>query len=361
MVTLANGLVARGYRIDLVLARAHGPFLEEVDRAVRLVALGTRSPLGGAYRLARYAQTSRTPVILFANILSNVAGILIRSLTGRPPRIVLREGSTLSMELPYERTHARRAVRFAARLAPRLYARADAIVTVSNGAADDLIEHFRIPREKIHCIYNPIITPELLASHDEPPPHAWYREKEPVVLAVGRLSTAKDYPTLLRAVARVRRNVPCRLIILGDGPDRDALGRLASELEISGVVDMPGFVQDPYPYMRQAGVFVLSSKWEGLPGTLIQALACGCPIVSTDCHSGPSEILRDGRYGELVEVGNGEQMATAIERALAGHRAEPVDSAWLMRFSAGPALDKYAEVLGLAPAESPPKSRQAPR
>jgi glycosyltransferase involved in cell wall biosynthesis len=148
------------------------------------------------------------------------------------------------------------------------------------------------------------------------------------VLSVGRLSKQKDFGTLLRAFARVREDRPARLVILGDGPERSMLESLISELGLDEVAALPGWVANPYPWMAHAGVYVLSSRWEGLPSVLIEALYCGVPIVATDCLSGPREILEGGEHGLLVAVGDVDALARGIESALAGDVPPPAAASW---------------------------------
>jgi glycosyltransferase involved in cell wall biosynthesis len=197
----------------------------------------------------------------------------------------------------------------------------------------------------MRVIYNPVIDAALYAKADAPVEHPWFQPNQPpVVLAAGRLVALKGYDTLLRAFARVRQETFARLVILGEGPERPNLERLAAELGVAADVDMPGFDPNPFRYMKRAGVFVLSSRCEGLPNVLIQALACGCPVVSTDCPSGPSEILDGGRYGALVPVDDVEAMAGAIVRALLGQVA-PAPSAWLEQFRVEVVAEQYLRVM----------------
>jgi glycosyltransferase involved in cell wall biosynthesis len=176
-----------------------------------------------------------------------------------------------------------------------------------------------------------------------------------VILGVGKLERQKDFPTLLRAFARLRVEGPFRLAILGEGPQRDQLERLARDLAISGDVLLPGFQMNPFAWLARAAVFVLSSAWEGASNALMEALACGCPSVSTDCFSGPSETLDAGRYGPLVPVGDDRALAEAIAHVM----RSPQDRARLMAraevFSVDRAATAYLDVLSrvAAPRQAP--------
>lgn len=145
------------------------------------------------------------------------------------------------------------------------------------------------------------------------PEHPWYKDKKtPLIIAVGRLSPEKDYKTLLSAYKKVKEQIECRLIILGEGAERTNLLNLANSLDITEYIDLPGFVSNPYAWIARSNLFVLSSRYEGLPTVLIEALACGTPVVSTNCISGPAEILENGKFGDLVPVGDVEALAKAI-------------------------------------------------
>jgi glycosyltransferase involved in cell wall biosynthesis len=231
------------------------------------------------------------------------------------------------------------------------YLTADAIVAVSNGVADDLATTAKIPRQRISTIYNPVVGPDILDLAEEPLDHPWFdRDAPPVILAAGRISPQKDYSTLIRAFSRVHAKRKVRLIILGAEGHGCAdyvqeVRSLASQHPIAEDVLFAGFVANPFAYMARASLFVLSSAYEGLPGVLIQALACGCPVVSTDCPSGPMEILDGGRYGALVPVGNETAMAEAIATTL----DNPIDAAVLKAradyFSIDQAIDGYLRLL----------------
>jgi glycosyltransferase involved in cell wall biosynthesis len=195
----------------------------------------------------------------------------------------------------------------------RTYHLADSIVAVSHGLADDLANSLQCDRSTIDVIYNPVVTPALLAKAVEPLDHPWFQPNQPpVILAVGSLEPRKGFFTLVRAFARVRQVRPVRLVILGEGPDREPLKLLARSFGIDQDLDLPGFVENPYKYMKRARLFVLSSRSEGLPTVLIEAMAVGTQVVSTDCPSGPNEILEGGKWGTLVRIENDEQMAAAI-------------------------------------------------
>ena len=241
-------------------------------------------------------------------------------------RVVITEHNTISMARRYQP----RFFRIISNLLIRMnYPFADRIVAVSHGVADDLSTIAKIPRDKITVIANPIITPEMISKTKEEFDHPWFKPGEPpVILAIGRFTTQKDFPLLVNAFAEVRKSMAARLIILGDGPDRSELLSLVNKLQLEEDISMPGFVQNPYPYLVHASLFVLSSQWEGLPTVLAEALYCGTPLVATDCQSGPVEILEGGKYGKLVPVGDQISLVEAIITSLNNPKIAPPAASW---------------------------------
>lgn len=326
MAKLAGGIADQGYDVDLVLSRAEGHYLAEVPDTVRIVDLHASRVLASVPGLIRYLRRERPAAMLTSMNYVNVVGIWARALARVDTRLVVNEQNALSLETAHS---SRRRHRFLPRLIGRFYPWADRIVSVARGTADDLARTTGLPRERIEVVHNPIVTPELMELAKAPVDHPWFRPGEPpVVVSVGRLSPQKDFGTLLRAFALVRDRRPARLVILGEGPERGSLEKLVSELGLVDAASLPGWVANPYPWMVHAGAYVLSSRWEGLPSVLIEALYCGVPIVATDCLSGPREILDDGEHGLLVPVGDVEALARGIESALDGHVQPPAPVSW---------------------------------
>lgn len=342
MVTLANGFAERGYAVDLVLAKAEGPFLPEVARKVRIVDLGARRVVSSLPGLVRYLRRERPRAMLSALNHANVIALLARRLAGVPTRLVVSERAHLSSSLGSAPSLRGRLMPWFMR---RTYPWADGVVAVSAGVADDLAQAIGLPRQRIAVVYNPVVTDEVLVGAEAPLDHPWFAPGEPpVVLSAGRLTMQKDFGVLLRAFAHLRAQRPARLMILGEGELRPELESLTQQLGIHADVALPGFRDNPYAYMRRAAVFVLSSRFEGLPNALIQAMACGTPVVSTDCPSGPAEILEDGQWGRLVPVGDAAALAEAILATLA--ETNPPDVARRARdFGVDQAVDGYLRVM----------------
>jgi glycosyltransferase involved in cell wall biosynthesis len=229
-----------------------------------------------------------------------------------------------------------------------LYPWADDIVAISKNVAEDIIGYAGVPPAKVHVLYNPVITPDLLNKAKEDAGHVWLKQGQPpVILGAGRLTEQKDFGTLLYAFAILRKKMDARLIILGEGEQRSELETIVRRLDISKDVDLYGYVENPYSFMRQSSVFVLSSKWEGSPSVVIAALACGCPVISTDCPGAIREILADGAYGYLVPVGDAAAMAEAMKKVLAGG-GKQIAPNWLDQFSVENVTDQAMKILKLS-------------
>ena len=314
MKNLVPTLASHGTRIDLLQIRNHGPYWDTLPEGVRSIPLGTRSVYTSLPGLVRYLRKSRPHVLLSDKYRVNRVAILARRLAGVPVRLGVRTGTTVSKDLERRGAFDRR---FEYSFIRRFYPWADCLITPSQGAAEDLARIAGLPSERITVIPNPVVDGKLLQSAEEAVDHPWFECGDiPVILGVGELSARKDFATLVRAFARLRRARPCRLMILGKGKQREKLLTLADELGVAEDMELLGFRQNPYPYMRRAKEFVLTSVCEGMPTVLIEALALGTPVVSTDCPSGPREILQDDRYGPLVPVGDVEALAEAMAGTL---------------------------------------------
>jgi glycosyltransferase involved in cell wall biosynthesis len=320
MINLANGMHEQGCEVDFVVATTEGPYRNELKAGIRLVDLQAGRVIAAVPGLVRYLRTRR-PVCLFAALdHANLAAVMARRLAGVQTRVILGMRNTLSKELRDDGLKTRCIVA----LARRFYPAADGFVAVSRGVAEDAAALLGLRRDRIMVIPNPVLTPDLPQKAREPLDHPWFRDGEPpVILACGRLAPQKDFPTLLDAFATLRRRRPARLVILGEGELRGQLERRVAALGVAADVAMPGFDSNPFRYMARAQVLALSSRYEGCPNVLVQALACGCAVVATDCQSGPREIL-DGVPGTaLVPVGDAPAMAEAMEGFLASSGTRP--------------------------------------
>jgi glycosyltransferase involved in cell wall biosynthesis len=350
MLNLAHGIAAEGYPLDLVLAKAKGEFLSEVREPVRIVDLKASRALTSGPALVRYLRSERPEAMLSVFGFLNVVAVPAWRLSRVKTRMFVCEQNTVSMETGNASSWG---TRVTPRLMRHLYPWANGVVVVSEGVRDDMVQLTNIPRRHISVIYNPsVVGAETEEKAKQPLDHPWFKpDQPPVLVAVGRLQQQKDYPMLLQAFAQVRRSQPARLLILGEGKERPMLEALIRELDLEEDVGLPGFVMNPYAYMARASLFVLSSRWEGLPTVLIEALCCGTPAVSTDCPSGPREILRNGKYGKLTPVGDAAAFAQAIKAALADPLPKPPPESW-QPYDQGVIVRHYLDLLlGRLPAD----------
>jgi glycosyltransferase involved in cell wall biosynthesis len=343
-VNLAKALWQRGYAVDLVVGTLDGAaYLDELPCGVRLVNLQVNRMAFGGPSLIRYLRRERPSAILATRVHSSCLAVLARQFSGVRTRVIVREsnmvGPGLQAMMPVRRLAFSLAIRYC-------YPRADHVIAVSRGVAAELNGQFGVLWGKLSVVYSPIISDALQNRASEPLDHEWFREGQPpVILSVGRLTAQKDQQTLIRAFALVRKNVVARLLILGEGENRAELEALVSELGLALDVSLLGFRENPFAFMARARLFVLPSAWEGLPGALIQALACGCPVVSTDCPSGPREILQDGRLGRLVPVGDPTNMAKAILESLSNGRKAPCGPEDLRPYTVEHSTREYLRIL----------------
>lgn len=355
MVVLANGLAGRGIRVDLVLADASGPYLREVAPDVRTIPLRGGGVARNLPALIGYLGRERPQVLVSTLPHTSVVALIARWLADRRLPVVIREANTPQAHPSSWNSPKSRVAAWAMQ---RLYRRADGVIAVSAGVADAVEQVMGVPRAKIATLYNPVVTPEMQDLAAEDPGHPWLADDVPVVLAVGSLTARKDYPTLLRAFALLRARMPARLLVLGEGPERPSIEALAAELGIESDVELMGFRANPYAFMARADVFAASSRLEGLPGALVQALACGCPAVATDCPSGPAEVLEGGALGELVAVGDADAMADALERTLRHPPERARLRASTRKYDAAVVIEAYHDYLSrLLRARAPGASR----
>ena len=338
---LAEGLARLGYDVDLVLAAAAGPRLAEIPADVRVVDLHSRRVLTSLPRLVRYLRREKPHALVSVLDHANIVALWARRLAGYPGRVVVVEQNELSEAA---RNGKSRRDRTMPRLVTRFYPWADHVVCVSAGVSQDLVRLTGLPGDKVGVIFNPIVSDDILQKARAPVDHPWFRDGSSVILAVGRLRPQKDFQMLLHAFARARARRPARLVILGEGPERPELEALVRRLEVADDVDLPGAAGNPYAYMTRATAFVLSSRWEGLPTVLIEALSCGAPVIATDCPSGPRDILAGGRYGSLVPVGDVAALANAIEAALDGRLSPAPEESW-RPYEVDTVVDSYLSLL----------------
>jgi len=343
---LINRFSELGYQVDLLVGDPESPYMDRLHAGVRVIDLGTSNAITGVPALAWYLLREKPGTLLTQRIRVNVLALRARNLVRSKTRIFVTSNTNISSQLNSMQPDKQEKQ---LRLMRKYYPQNDGIMAVSRGVAEDTARIIGIPVERIRVIHNPVVTPDLETLASIKPDHPWMTGTEdiPVILGVGRLEPQKDFPNLIRAFALVRKATPCRLMILGEGALRPDLQTLADKLGVSGDLAMPGFVKNPYQYMRAANLFVLSSRWEGSPNGLTEALAIGTPVVATNCPNGPNEILREGKYGPLIPMGDPQALADAVLETL----RHPPDPEFLRsattRYSVTNSAREYLAAMGL--------------
>jgi len=342
-LNLSRSISEKGYDVDLVLLQKEGEYLNDVARGVCVVDLHCSRAALSFFALARYFKEENPDTAVSALPHMNAVTLAANRIAGTNVDIIITKHNPLSIDFSGINFLKRIGITF---LMKSLYPSAKAIIAVSRGVAEDVSKVLSMPINTISIIYNPIVNAEIFVKAEEAPRHPWLVDKRaPIILSVGRLVPQKDFMTLIRAFAVLEGKNDARLIILGEGDERSRLERLVAELGLQERVSLPGFMKNPYAEMASADVFVLSSRWEGFGNVLVEAMACGTPVVSTSCLGGPAEIMEGGVYGKLVAPGDVVALAAAIEETL----ANPIDSETLRTranvFSIESASAKYLEVI----------------
>ena len=310
IVNLANAMCKKNYQVDLLVVNNTGPFKTNVNSKISIVDLSAKRLITSLIPLIKYLNSEKPSILITAMTHVNLVAIIAKMLYRSNCKIIVTEHSNTknnlqSLSLP-------NIIVFKS-LIRYLYPKADKIVAVSDGVAKSLSVDFQLANSKIQTIYNPIVSDDLIIQSKKTVNHKWLNEKKiPVFLSVGRLSPEKDYPTLIRAFDKVRMIIPSKLIILGEGASRAELSDLIIALNLEKDVDLYGFCENPYAFMRSCDVFVLTSLWEGFGNVLAEALVCNTKVISTNCESGPSEILENGKWGTLVHVSDVNALAEAM-------------------------------------------------
>ncbi len=343
VLNLAKGFSERGIEVDLILGRAEGVYLSQIPSNIKLVDLKARRLITSFPALVKYLRIEKPKVLISALSGANLLAIWARSFSRVETRVVLTVHSIVSYESSNYTNFRHKLIPYLMRYS---YTWADNVVAVSKGGAQSLVDTINLPSQLIKVIYNPVVIPEISEKAKKTVDNPWFsHEQPPVILGVGRLTRLKDFPTMIRAFAKVRTVKKVRLVILGEGEERQSLETLIQELRLDGEVLLPGFVDNPYAYMAKAAVFVLSSAHEGFGNVLVEAMACGTTVVSTNCESGPAEILEAGKYGNLVPVGEPDALANAILLALDAPLPAQRLRSRAEEFSVDKICDRYLEVI----------------
>ncbi len=308
---LANFFSQKGYDVDLIVLREIGQYLDNVSSKVRIINLNSNRALLGLIPLIRYLKKNNPYTLISSlshlNIISIIAKLIIyRSNT----KVIVVEHNDLRDNIKKKFNFKKKIVKL---LMSFTYKKAHKVIAVSNGVFEYILSFINLDKSKIKVIYNPIFDQSIITKMREQVDEQWLKDENiPLILGVGRLTEQKNFKLLIRAFAKVRQKIDARLIIIGEGHLKNDLISLAKSLNLQGHFSLPGFEKNPYKFMANSSLVVLSSNYEGFGNVLVEAMACGTQVISTDCNSGPSEILENGLWGKLVTVNNVSELANAI-------------------------------------------------
>ena len=352
IIDIANNLSKRGYLIDIVLAKGGNTYIDEINPSINVVNLNSKSTFLSFFPLSRYIKNSSPDGIISALSHANCIVLLAKKIINHNTKIVVSERNISYL-------HTRNKIGFKRILLDwlikYLYPEAKCIVTVSEGVRQSIISTYKFKEDQVRCILNPIDFKKINKLKSESILNSEIinelkSENKKLILSVGSLTAQKNYSLLIKSFKIVSEKVNCKLIILGEGPERANLNELCRNLKIdSKSISLPGFIANPFPYMKVSDLYVLSSLWEGLPNVLIQALACNCKIISTDCDAGPREILEDGKWGRLTKVNDINSLANAMIEELSekNQKYSNLKMGSLNRFNIDKVTNQYLEALEL--------------
>jgi glycosyltransferase involved in cell wall biosynthesis len=322
MVNLANGFAAEGYTTDLVLVTESGDFLEEVAADVRILDLGATRTVTSIPQLGRYLQNVEPLTMISAMTHTNVAALIANGVARGHTNIIVTEHADWTKRKKYNKEGMKN--RLLAFTAGGLYSLSDHVVANSETVKQSITEKSRLSEDSIRMVPNPVVTNKL-KRQKEGGVQEWFKKLEgPIVTSVGRLAPEKDYPMLLRAFQQLRNDLDASLLLIGDGQSRSGLEALAMELGVKEAVIFAGEMRNPFPYLARSSVFALPSISEAFGNVIVEAMACGCPVVTTRCSTGPVNILNDGEYGRLIPVGDTDAMSRALRTELLSPTKESV-------------------------------------
>lgn len=346
IVNLASEFISLGYRVHVVTDTLESPYFDYLHNEVGIFHLKTSHTIGGLPYFGAYLFRNRPDILVTPVVRHTILALRSKIMTGTSTKIYAGIHSTYSraFQLLNAKKRSRRI-----KLLKKYYPLCEAVITVSKGVAEDFRILTGISPDRLITIHNPMTTDEISVLAREEVDHPWFgKDSPPVLLGVGRLTLAKNFPLFMEAFDIVRSKIPCRLMILGDGDLRETLEIRAASSLYRHDISLPGHKNNPFAFMSKAAVFVLSSSWEGFGNVLVEAMATGTPVVSTDCPHGPREILADGEYGPLVPPDNAEELAAAILDLLLNPTPRDLLIEGSERFNAKAKAIEYLEIFGLS-------------
>ena len=347
MKNLIPSIAKRGYQVELIKIKNHGPNLNVVEPNIKINNLATQHVYSSFFHLIKYLSKNPPEILLTDKDRVNRTAIIAKLITRAKTKLFVRCGTTVSINLASRGIIDRLIQKNSMRT---LYRFANKVLVPAKSVAEDMANYTGLDLEHIKSVPSPVVSDDIFKKEFPIPNHPWYLKKShPIILGVGELCKRKDFETLIKSFKIFMQHIECKLVILGKGKQKDYLQRLINKLVLKNHVDLPGFVNDPYSYMAHANVFVSSSLWEGSSFVLVEALAVGTPVVSTNCPGGHEEVLEKGRFGRLVPVKDPEKMAEAILETL----KNPPDPEFIKQaarpYTISASTDAYLKVFGLPP------------
>tara|TARA_B100000886_G_scaffold154819_2_gene105380 strand:- start:63 stop:1202 length:1140 start_codon:yes stop_codon:yes gene_type:complete len=310
---LYNYLIEEKYNVSLILLDLKGANLLKIKNKLNLVNLKTKRVSKSIPKIIFFLLKNKPKVVLSAMSHTNIALIIscliYKIISKNEIRIIVSERAPTNFLFPYEKSIYNKLIRF---LIKFFYNYAEKIISVSDGVKRDLIKDFRIEKEKIFTIMNPVDLSDKTLTKKLTKPFLWFKDSVPIGISIGRLSKEKGFDTLLKAIKEVNKFIEYRHIICGVGKEKENLIKNLIQLNLEDKVHFADYVEDTNIWIRNSNVFVCTSRWEGCPNVILEALACNIPVISTNCPYGPSELLQKGKWGRLVDVDSVNQISRAI-------------------------------------------------
>ena len=342
-VNLANGFIKKNKKVDLILAKQEGPYLKDLSEKVNIINLNKKRVLFTLLPLIQYLNREKPDILISALSHANIITLIANYFINNKIKVIVTEHNPISIKNNQLFFLKKLLTKF---FIKKLYKKSNKVVAVSRGVANDLVKTLKISENNLHVIYNPIYTSGLVKKPSSEFFHKWLdNKKDIIIIAIGRLTKQKNFLLLIKSFEIIVKKINVKLIILGEGEERQNLEKSIQNLNLQNSIDLPGFVDNPYSFLNKSNIFVLSSDFEGFGNVLVEAMACGTPVVSTNCPSGPSEILENGKYGKLVPVNNPNALAEAIIETL----NNPIESSILQKrasfFSVEKSVNEYLKII----------------
>lgn len=340
-INLASEMMQQGYQIDLFLTMYQGNYLKDIPKEVKVIK-GKGGALKSMVTFANYIRDDKPDVIISSRDYLNLINILVTKLVRAKTKVIASVHVDYSGMPKQRQSYRIKALNF---ILKKLYPKADRIVAVSNGVAKDFSLRYNYPLDKIEVIYNPTYLEENYLIERKMKYETFFHTELPIVIGVGRLNDQKNFSLLIEAFEVVSKQIESKLIILGEGSNRPKLEKIIADKKLINNVFLPGFVPNPIDYIKKSNVFVMSSSWEGFGNVIIEAMGTGISVVTTDCPSGPAEILNNSKYGKLVPMNNKKEMANAIIEMIKNPLDPELVKTRAKNFSVSTIVDQYLNLI----------------